>query len=218
MSIKLKYLFPLLIVLPLLITGQDFTIARIHYGGGGDWYSDPSSLPNLLRYVNTQTNINAAFEEVQLKITDKELYSHPYLYLTGHGNIRFTDKEIIRLREFLLRGAFLHVDDNYGLDESFRREMSRLFPDRDLVELHHDHPIFHCYFDFPHGLPKVHEHDNQPPQGLGIFDGERLMVFYTYECDLGDGWEDEEVHHDPGPIREAALQMGVNIIWYSLTQ
>lgn len=218
MSIKLKYFFLLLIVLPLLVTGQDFTIARIHYGGGGDWYSDPSSLPNLLRYVNTHTNINAAFEEVQLKITDKELYSHPYLYLTGHGNIRFTDKEIIRLREFLLRGAFLHVDDNYGLDESFRREMSRLFPDRDLVELHHDHPIFHCYFDFPHGLPKVHEHDNQPPQGLGIFDGERLMVFYTYECDLGDGWEDEEVHHDPGRIREAALQMGVNIIWYSLTQ
>ena len=218
MNIKPNYFFSLLIVLPLLVTGQDFTIARIHYGGGGDWYSDPSSLPNLLRYVNTQTNINAAFEEVQLKITDKELYSHPYLYLTGHGNIRFTDKEIIRLREFLLRGAFLHVDDNYGLDKSFRREMSRLFPDRDLVELHYDHPIFHCYFDFPDGLPKVHEHDNQPPQGLGIFNGERLMVFYTYECDLGDGWEDEEVHHDPGPIREAALRMGVNIIWYSLTQ
>lgn len=217
-NIKLNYFFSLLIVLPLLVTGQDFTIARIHYGGGGDWYSDPSSLPNLLRYVNTQTNINAAFEEVQLKITDKELYSHPYLYLTGHGNIRFTDKEIIRLREFLLRGAFLHVDDNYGLDKSFRREMSRLFPDRDLVELHYDNPIFHCYFDFPDGLPKVHEHDNQPPQGLGIFNDERLMVFYTYECDLGDGWEDEEVHHDPGPIREAALRMGVNIIWYSLTQ
>ena len=112
----------------------------------------------------------------------------------------------------------MHVDDNYGLDESFRREMRRLFPDRDLVELSHDHPIFHSYFNFPGGLPKVHEHDNQPPQGFGIFDGERLMVFYTYECDLGDGWEDEEVHHDPFQIREAALQMGVNIIWYYLTQ
>ncbi len=218
MNIFRKVIVLLLTVIPVLVNGQNFTIARIHYGGGGDWYSDPSSLPNLLRYVNTNTNLNAAFEEVQLKLTDKELYNHPYLYLTGHGNIRFTDEEITRLREFLLRGAFLHVDDNYGLDESFRREMHRLFPDRDLVELSHDHPIFHSYFDFPSGLPKVHEHDNQPPQGFGIFDEDRLIVFYTYECDLGDGWEDEEVHHDPFQIREAALQMGVNIIWYYLTQ
>ncbi|MFH1853320.1 MAG: DUF4159 domain-containing protein [Candidatus Neomarinimicrobiota bacterium] len=200
------------------LSGQDFTVARIHYGGGGDWYSDPSSLPNLLRYLGQRTGMKVATEEVQLKLTDNEIYNYPYLYLTGHGNIRFSDEEIQRLREFLLRGAFLHVDDNYGLDESFRRELKRVFPDRDLVELPHNHPIFHSYFDIKNGLPKVHEHDNQPPQGFGLFDGDRLMVFYSYESDLGDGWEDEEVHNDPADLRTAALQMGVNIIWYALTQ
>ncbi len=205
-------------VIPGFILSQEFTIARIHYGGGGDWYCDPSSLPNLLDYLHNQTGMTVADEEVQLKLTDKELFNHPYLYLTGHGNMRFSDDEVLRLREFLLRGAFLHADDNYGLDESFRREMKRIFPNRELVELPHNHPIFSSYFKMPNGVPKVHEHDNKPPQGLGIFDGDRLMVFYSYESDLGDGWEDEEVHHDPTPVREAALQMGVNIIWYALTQ
>jgi len=198
--------------------GQHFTIARIHYSGGGDWYSDPSSLPNLLGYIDRTTQINVAKEEIQLKLTDKELFSYPYLYMTGHGNIRFSENEIIRLREFLLRGAFLHVDDNYGLDESFRREIGRVFPNRELVELPHDHPIFSCYNNFPGGLPKIHEHDNQPARGFGIFDGQRMMVFYSYESDLGDGWEDEEVHHDPPALRVSALNMGVNIIWYALTQ
>ncbi|NOZ04360.1 MAG: DUF4159 domain-containing protein [FCB group bacterium] len=201
-----------------LLTAQEFTIARIHYGGGGDWYSDPSSLPNLLSYLNAKTPIQAAEEEARVKLTDKELYSYPYLYMTGHGNIRFTDEEIIRLREFLLRGAFLHADDNYGMDVSFRREMKRVFPNKEFVELPPDHPLFHSFYDFPNGLPKVHEHDGKPPQALGLFDGDRLMVLYTYESDLGDGWEDEEVHHDPWEIREAALKMGVNIVFYSLTQ
>ncbi len=208
----------ILILLPLIVMGQHFTIARIHYSGGGDWYSDPSSLPNLLGYIDRTTQINVAKEEIQLKLTDKELFSYPYLYMTGHGNIRFSENEIIRLREFLLRGAFLHVDDNYGLDESFRREIGRVFPNRELVELPHDHPIFSCYNNFPGGLPKIHEHDNQPARGFGIFDGQRMMVFYSYESDLGDGWEDEEVHHDPPALRVSALNMGVNIIWYALTQ
>jgi len=208
----------ILFLLPLIVLGQQFTIARIHYSGGGDWYSDPSSLPNLLGYIDRTTQINVAKAEIQLKLTDKELFSHPYLYMTGHGNIRFSENEIIRLREFLLRGAFLHVDDNYGLDESFRREIGRVFPNRELVELPHDHPIFSCYNNFPDGLPKIHEHDNQPARGFGIFDDQRMMVFYSYESDLGDGWEDEEVHHDPPALREAALNMGVNIIWYALTQ
>ena len=208
----------ILVLLPLIVLGQQFTIARIHYSGGGDWYSDPSSLPNLLGYIDRTTQINVAKEEIQLKLTDKELFSYPYLYMTGHGNIRFSENEIIRLREFLLRGAFLHVDDNYGLDESFRREIGRVFPNRELVELPHDHPIFSCYNNFQDGLPKIHEHDNQPARGFGIFDGQRMMVFYSYESDLGDGWEDEEVHHDPPALREAALNMGVNIIWYALTQ
>lgn len=219
---QMNKIFTILLLSVLCLTvnlsSQEFTVARIHYGGGGDWYSDPSSLPNLLRYLGQRAGMKVATEEVQLKLTDNEVYNYPYLYLTGHGNIRFSDEEIQRLREFLLRGAFLHVDDNYGLDESFRRELKRVFPDRDLVELPHDHPIFHSYFDFKNGLPKVHEHDNQPPQGFGLFDGDRLMVFYSYESDLGDGWEDEEVHNDPADLRMAALQMGVNIIWYALTQ
>lgn len=195
-----------------------FTIARIHYSGGGDWYSDPSSLPNLLQHLESSTAMNATEDEVRIKITDKNFYSYPYLYLTGHGNIRFTEEEVGRLRQFLLRGAFLHADDNYGMDESFRREIQRVFPDREWVELPHDHPLFHMVYDFPNGLPKVHEHDGKSPQALGIFDEDRLMVLYTYECDLGDGWEDEEVHHDPLSIREAALQMGVNIVYFALTQ
>lgn len=200
------------------VLGQNFTIGRIHYGGGGDWYSDPSSLPNLLNYVSVNTSIKVEPEEVRIKLTDNDLYLYPYLYLTGHGNIRFSEEEVNILREFLLNGAFLHTDDNYGLDKSFRREMKRVFPNRDFVELPPSHDIFSCYYTFPQGLPKIHEHDGKPAQALGIFDGERLMVLYTYESDLGDGWEDEEVHHDPDDVREAALKMGVNIIYYALTQ
>ncbi|RMF10950.1 MAG: DUF4159 domain-containing protein [Candidatus Neomarinimicrobiota bacterium] len=196
---------------------QNFTIARIHYGGGGDWYCDQSSLPNLLDYIASHTPLHTD-PEVQLTLTDPELYQHPYLYMTGHGNIRFTDEEVAILRQFLLAGAFLHADDCYGMDASFRREMKRLFPDKEWVELPPSHPLFSSVYSFPQGLPKVHEHDGKPPQALGLFDGDRLMVLYTYETDLGDGWEDEEVHHDPAEIREAALQMGVNIVYYALSQ
>ncbi len=214
----LKNIFFILSIHLSPVIMQDFTIARIHYGGGGDWYCDPSSLPNLLEYMDLHTTIKTAPEEVRLKLTDNNLFSYPYLYLTGHGNIRLTQDEVNILREFLQNGAFLHADDNYGLDPSFRREMKRVFPNKDFVELPHNHPIFSCYFSFSSGLPKVHEHDGKPPKALGIFDGDRLMVLYTYESDLGDGWEDEEVHNNPQDIREAALQMGVNIIYYALTQ
>ncbi len=197
---------------------QSFTIARIHYSGGGDWYSDPSSLPNLLHFLETETAIKNVGEEFHIRLTDLDLYNYPYLYLTGHGNIRFSEEEAIILREALLRGVFLHADDNYGMDESFRREMKKVFPNKDFVELPYNHPVFHSYFDFNQGLPKVHEHDGKPPQAFGLFEEDRLMVLYTYESDLGDGWEDEEVHHDPVSIREAALKMGVNIIFYALTQ
>jgi len=138
--------------------------------------------------------------------------------LTGHGNIRFTEDGVGYLRDYLLKGGFLHADDNYGMDASFRREMKRAFPDKEWVALPFDHKIFHAFYDFPKGLPKVHEHDGKPPQGLGLFDGDRLMAFYSYESDLGDGWEDAEVHHDPQTIRQTALKMGVNIVWFSLTQ
>lgn len=198
--------------------GQHFSIARIHYGGGGDWYGDPSSIPNLLAYTEKHSSILINRNEVQLKLTDERLFSHPYLYLTGHGNIRFTEEEIISLRTFLLRGGFLHADDNYGMDKSFRREMKRVFSDKDFVELPFDHPVFHQIFDFPKGLPKVHEHDNKPPQALALFEDDKIMVLYTFESDLGDGWEDGDVHNNPEFIRTAALKMGVNIIHFALTQ
>ena len=197
---------------------QQFTVARVQYSGGGDWYGDPSSLPNLLSYLNEQPPMNPAPEEVRVKLSDNELTHFPYLYMTGHGNIRFTDEEIISLRTALQNGAFLHADDNYGMDESFRREIKRVFPNKDLVELPHSHPIFYSYFNLDSGLPKVHEHDGKPPQAFGLLEGEKLLLIYTYESDLGDGWEDESVHNDPWPIREKALQMGVNIIYFALTQ
>ena len=200
------------------VFGQNFTIARIHYSGGGDWYSDPSSLPNLLKFVSENTHISVDDEEVRIRPADQNFFKYPYLYLTGHGNVRFSEEEITKLRETLLRGAFLHADDNYGMDASFREEMKRIFPNKDLVELPYDHPVFHVFYDFPSGLPKIHEHDGNPPQALGLFDENRLMILYTFECDLGDGWEDPEVHNDPEEIRLEALQMGVNIIYYSMTQ
>ena len=201
-----------------IILGQEFSIARINYGGGGDWYCDPSSIPNLLSYLTKNTSIKAAHDEYRIKLTTKELRGHPYLYMTGHGNIRFTNEEIIQLREYLMGGGFLHTDDNYGLNTSFRREMKRVFPDRDFVELPHDHAVFHSFFDMPNGLPKIHEHDGKPPQLFALYNEDRIMVIYSYESDLGDGWEDEEVHNDPSELRVAALQMGVNIIYFALTQ
>ena len=201
-----------------IILGQEFSIARVNYGGGGDWYCDPSSIPNILNYLTKNTSIKADHDEYRIKLTTKELRGHPYLYITGHGNIRFTDEEIIQLREYLMGGGFLHTDDNYGLNTSFRREMKRVFPDRDFVELPHDHAVFHSYFDMPSGLPKIHEHDGKPPQLFALYNEDRIMVIYSYESDLGDGWEDEEVHNDPSELRVAALQMGVNIIYFALTQ
>ena len=207
-----------ILLLTNIILGQEFSIARVNYGGGGDWYCDPSSIPNILNYLTKNTSIKADHDEYRIKLTTKELRGHPYLYMTGHGNIRFTDEEIIQLREYLMGGGFLHTDDNYGLNTSFRREMKRVFPDRDFVELPHDHAVFHSYFDMPNGLPKIHEHDGKPPQLFALYNEDRIMVIYSYESDLGDGWEDEEVHNDPSELRVAALQMGVNIIYFALTQ
>ena len=201
-----------------MIFAQDFSIARVHYDGGGDWYGDPSSIPNLLNFINENTSIAVNLEEVKIKLTDSDLYYYPFLYLTGHGNIRFSEEEVGILREYLKKGGFLHADDNYGMDKSFRREMKRVFPEKEWVELSYNHEIFHTFYEFPNGLPKIHEHDGKPAQGLGLFEGERLIVFYTYETDLGDGWEDIEVHKDPQYLHEAALKMGVNIIWFALTQ
>lgn len=208
----------LLMVLTSTALRAQLCIGRIKYGGGGDWYSDPTSLPNLIHYINTHTKLNVSAQPVVIEPGKPELFNQHYLYLTGHGNIKFTDDDIKRLRYFLENGGFLHADDNYGMDGAFRRELKRIFPDKELVEVPFSHPIYHSVFDFPHGLPKVHEHDGKPPQGLAIFHKGRMIVFYTYECDLGDGWEDEEVHQDPADIREAALKMGTNIFYYHLTE
>ncbi len=210
----------ILLVLVLLASEPGpapFTIGRVKYGGGGDWYADPSSLPNLLRRVGEDLGIPVAPREDVVEISSPDLFRHPFLYLTGHGEIRFTEEEVGRLREYLLSGGFLHVDDNFGLDASFRREIARVFPDRALVRLPVDHPIFSIHYRFPQGLPKIHEHDGSPAQAFAVLDGERIMVLYTFSCDLGDGWEDERVHNDPPQLREAALRMGVNIVAYALT-
>lgn len=224
---KLKKVIKSIIVIliaVLSVSGQSknllgkFTIARLKYDGGGDWYSNPSSLPNLLKFLHENVNMDVATDEVRVGIMDKDFFAYPYLYMNGHGNVRFSDEEVLRLRQHLQNGGFLHADDNYGLDQSFRREIKRVFPDNDLVELPFDHPIYHILYEFPNGLPKIHEHDNKPPQGLGIFYKGRLVVFYTYECDLGDGWEDPKVHNDPEEKHQAALKMGANIVIFSLMQ
>ncbi|HSG08593.1 MAG TPA: DUF4159 domain-containing protein [Longimicrobiales bacterium] len=197
---------------------DSITITRLHYDGGGDWYANPSSLPNLLAAIRDRTGIPVSMRESSVTVLDPGLRDHPYLYMTGHGNVRFTPAERAALRSYLIGGGFLHADDNYGLDESFREEVGRIFPDEELTELPPDHPVFHTVYDFPDGIPKIHEHDGGRPQGFGIFHAGRLVLFYSYESDLGDGWEDADVHDDVPEVREQALRMGVNLFVYVLGQ
>jgi hypothetical protein len=191
-------------------------IGRVKYEGGGDWYSDPGSLQNLASYAARVTGMELDADERVVELDDPQLNALPLLYLTGHGRISLSDMQAERLRAYLEAGGFLHVDDNYGLDEHIRRELKRVFPEKELLLVPLDHPVYHSWFSFPEGLPKIHEHDNKPPAGYGIFLGNRLAVFYTHECDLGDGWEDASVHNDPEWLREKALQMGTNILVYAL--
>jgi len=193
------------------------TIARLQYDGGGDWYANPSSIPNLLKAINERTTLKVEPTESRVSLKDDRLWDHPFLHVTGHGTMKLSDAEVLRLREYLNRGGFLHVDDNYGLDESFRREIVRVFPDRPLVDVPLTHPVYHIVYDFPAGLPKVHEHDGKPARGFGIFIGNRLAVFYSYESDLGNGWEDPGTYNDPTSLHEAALRMGVNLFVYAVT-
>lgn len=196
--------------------GPVMTIGRLHYDGGGDWYANPSSLPNLLSAIRTRTTLRVATEEKVVTLSDDDLWNVPYLYMTGHGNVHWSDRDLATLRRYLQQGGFLHADDNYGMDVSIRRELARLFPDRPLVEVPLDHPIYHLLYDLPRGIPKIHVHDGKPAQGFGIFLDGRLVVFYSYQSDLGDGWEDPQVHHDTPEKREAALRMGVNLFAYAV--
>lgn len=197
---------------------QEMKIALLKYNGGGDWYANPTSLPNLIAYCNTNLKTNINPEPATIEIGTPELFNYPFAHITGHGNIIFSESEANNLRIYLEGGGFLHVDDNYGIDEFFRREIKKVFPEKELVELPPDHPIFHQKYKFNEGLPKIHEHDNKPPQAFGIFIGERMVCLYTHEADLGDGWEDADVHNDPAEVREKALKMGANIIQYVFGQ
>jgi hypothetical protein len=210
---------PLILVLALRAPagGSRLTIARLQYDGGGDWYANPSSLPNLLAAIAERTTIPVERTEARVTLLDERLFDYPFLHLTGHGNIKLSDAEVARLREYLARGGFLHADDNYGLDASFRREMARVYPDRPLVDVPLSHPIYHVVYDLPGGIPKIHEHDGKPAQGLGIFLGDRLAVYYSYQSDLGNGWEDPATYGDPPALHEAALRMGVNLFTYAVT-
>jgi len=197
---------------------EGFRVARLQYGGGSDWYSNPSSLPNLMRALAERTTVPVRnFEEKRVTLLDERLFDYPFLYMNGHGTVRFTPDEAHRLRSYLLTGGFLFADDNYGMDKTFRREIQKVFPDKKLVDVPHNHPIYHCFYDLPKGPPKVHEHDGLPAQGLGIFHDGRLVVFYTYQTDIGDGIEDAHVHNDPPEIREQAMKMAINVAIYALT-
>ncbi len=197
---------------------QGIKIALLKYNGGGDWYSDPTALPNLIEYCNENLKTTIYEEPSTIEIGSPEIFNFPFTHLTGHGNIILSESDAINLRVYLEGGGFLHVDDNYGLDEYLRREMKKVFPNKEFVELPPSHPIFHQKYEFNEGIPKIHEHDNKPPQAFGIFLEDRLVCLYTYETDLGDGWEDNDVHGDPAQLREKALQMGANIISFVFNQ
>ncbi|HEU4760999.1 MAG TPA: DUF4159 domain-containing protein [Gemmatimonadales bacterium] len=210
----------MLCVLPAAVAAQDapglLTVGRLHYDGGGDWYANPSSLPNLLTAVRSRTALRTASTETVVTLGADDLWNVPYIYMTGHGNVHFSVADLETLRRYLRQGGFLHADDNYGMDASIRRELNRLFPDHQLEEVPLSHPIYHLIYDMPKGIPKIHEHDGKPAQGFGIFLDGRLAVYYSYQSDLGDGWEDPDVHHDPPEKREAALRMGVNLFAYAV--
>ena len=191
-----------------------YKIGLLKYNGGGDWYANPTALTNLIDFCNSEigTNINPVYDEVE--VGDNSIFNYPYIHLTGHGNVVFNTNEINNLRNYLLAGGFLHISDNYGLDPFIRKEMKKIFPELDFIELPFDHPIYHQSFDFNEGLPKIHQHDEKPSLGLGLIYKGRLVCFYDFECDLGDGWEDADVHNDSKETRIKALEMGANILSY----
>jgi hypothetical protein len=218
MKIAVGYIVILILAAGLVRAGEcDFTLARLQYEGGGDWYANPSSLPNLVAAVKKQTGAEICDTIATVKLTDNGLFRYPFLYMTGHGNVAFSHAERLRLRSYLGRGGFLWADDNYGMDKSFRREMAVLFPENPLVEIPADHPIYRSLHKLK-GLPKIHEHDGEPARGMGVFFDDRLVVFYSYSADIGDGMEDVHVHDDGPELHTLALNMGVNIVTWFMNQ
>ncbi len=219
MNKYLKSIFVFFLIFwSVILYSQPLKIAVLKYNGGGDWYSNPTSVPNLIQFCNKEINTNINPEPATVEAGSFDIFNYPFVHMTGHGNVIFNEQETENIRNYLLGGGFLHIDDNYGMDEYVRREMKKVFPNEEFVELPFDYLIYHLAFDFKNGLPKVHEHDNKSPQGFGIIVDNRLVCFYTYECDLGDGWEDESVHNDSKETRQKALQMGANIVSYAFSQ
>lgn len=211
----------LMVLLSALVTSYrvhgQLKIGKLKYNGGGDWYANKTALPNLTKFCNTQLSMNLATDEDAVEVASRDIYAYPYIYMTGHGNVVFSPQEAENLRNYLIAGGFLHVDDNYGLDKFIRLELKKVFPELELIELPFTHPIYHQKFDFPKGLPKIHEHEGNPAQGFGLIYEGRLVLFYSFECDLGNGWEDQRIHNNPESKRTEALQMGANIISYAFT-
>lgn len=206
----------LLVINPSAVQAQ-LKIAKLKYNGGGDWYANKTALPNLIKFCNKELGMDLESEEDMIEVGSPDLFLYPYVYMTGHGNVVFSEAEAINLRNYLIAGGFLHIDDNYGLDKFIRLELKKVFPELELVELPFTHPIYHQKFNFSSGLPKIHEHDGKPAQGFGLVYEGRLVAFYSFECDLGNGWEDPRIHNDPEEKRQQALQMGANLISYCFT-
>lgn len=209
----MKKLLTIFLLSPALLLAQE--IAVLKYSGGGDWYANPTSLPNLAKFCNQNINTKLNTKTATVEAGSPDLFSYPFVHMTGHGNVVFSDNDVINLRNYLTSGGFLHIDDNYGMDKYIRKEIARVFPDKELVAVPVSHAIFQAPYSFPQGIPKIHEHDNKPPQAWGIFAEGRLVLLYTTETDLGDGWEDPEVHNNPREVREKALKMGANIVNYA---
>lgn len=189
-------------------------VAVLKYNGGGDWYSNPTAMPNLVTYCNANINTKIKTEVKTVEVSSIDLFQYPLVHMTGHGNVYFSEDDAKNLKSYLLSGGFLHIDDNYGMEPFIKKELKKVFPNKDLVEIPKTHPIFASVYKFPNGLPKIHEHDGKAPKALGIFKDNRLVLLFTFESDLGDGWEDQEVHNDPEDVREKALKMGANIVHY----
>ncbi|MEM9895993.1 MAG: DUF4159 domain-containing protein [Bacteroidota bacterium] len=207
----------LVLLLPFLGESQQVKIAKLKYDGGGDWYANKTALPNLIAFCNDNIGTDLADKEDIVDVGSVDIFLYPYVYMTGHGNVQFSTRQARNLRQYLLAGGFLHIDDNYGLDPFVRSEMKKVFPELDFVEIPFDHPMYHQKFDFENGPPKIHEHDGAPPQGFGLMYKGRLVCFYTFESDLGNGWEDQQIYNDPEALRISALQMGANILTYAFT-
>jgi len=208
-------LLPLFLTILWLLNANSQEIAILKYNGGGDWYANPTALPNLIKFCNENIDTEIEPKPQTAEVGSPEIFQYPFLHMTGHGNVFFTQDEADNLRTYLLSGGFVHIDDNYGMEPYLRKELKKVFPDKELVEIGSDHAIFITEYEFPQGLPKIHEHDGKRPQALGVFHENRLVLLFTYESDLGDGWEDPEVHNDSEQVRLKALQMGANIIHYA---